>query len=94
MGGKRDALFENLHNYRDASLLRLADQHMEVLGHYHVTPNNELVFLPYFFENVEKQIAAAARSQKGLAMVAAAGYKVLLAARMKAAQSGWHGGLL
>jgi hypothetical protein len=93
MAGMRDALFENLHDSRDAFLVGLADQHMEVLGHYHVTPNNELVLLPELFNDVKKQMAAG-RSEDGLAMVAAAGNEVLLAAGMIAAQSGWHGGLL
>jgi hypothetical protein len=60
----------------EGASLRFADQQMNVLGHDHIADHYEAIALAYFFQNAEKQIAAAARGQPRLAMVAAASEEV------------------
>jgi hypothetical protein len=86
-----DTLFENLHGYRNISLSGFADQEVEVIGNDHIAPNYELVFLPHFFEDFEKQIATVAGAEEGLTMIAAAGNEVFVATGVKTFQTSGHG---
>jgi hypothetical protein len=51
------ALLQHLHHDRRRSLLRFADEQMEVFRHDHVSEHNKAVALPDFFQKVEEQVA-------------------------------------
>lgn len=84
-GLARDALFQHLHHQRNISFRRLADQKMAVLRHHHITPDDKIILLPYFFQYFHKQIAAACRAEELLAPIATAGDEVSLTGSMKPA---------
>lgn len=73
-----DTLFEDLHHQSYGSSDWLADQEMEELGHYHMPPNHKIIFLPYLFQDFEKQVVTPGRGEKLLAAITSAGDEVSL----------------
>jgi len=87
----RHPLFENLHDYRDASFVRLSDEQVDMLWHDHIANNMEFVFLPDFFKYLQEQISARRRAEKWFSLVATTGYVVEVATSIEPAQSFGHG---
>src|SRR5262249_31001730 len=70
------SLFDSLHHARRISLLRFADQQVNVLRHDYVAYDDESVTLPDRLEHCKKQVTAAFAGQPELAMIAAASDEV------------------
>jgi hypothetical protein len=65
-----------------------------MLGHDHVTENDESIALANFFQNGEKQIAAAGRAQLGPAVITTAGDEVQIAGAIISLEISRHGEML
>src|SRR5439155_22467006 len=76
----RHALLQHLHDGRDGSTYRFTDQQVKVLGHDHIAGNNEIVFAPDFFKNLEEEISSSRRFQELSATIATACNEMTLAA--------------
>jgi len=55
-----------------ATLLRFANQQVNVVGHHHVSDDDKTIPLPHLLQDSEQQIAPLRRGQPRLAMVTAA----------------------
>jgi hypothetical protein len=65
-----------------------------MLWHYHVTQNYETVFVPYFFENPQEQIALPIRTKPAFSPVTAASNVVQVSASVVSLQTLWHVAML
>jgi hypothetical protein len=63
---------------------------MKVLGHDHVSRNDELILGADFFEDTEKQIAPARGAKKRLPAIAATRYKMPITTTPDTTKSGRH----
>ena len=86
----RDALFQDLHHSGGASVPRLADQHMHVLGHNHVTHQRELVAVAHLTQYVHKDVSGANRAQQRYAAITTKCNEVQMAVPVVANQSFGH----
>ena len=64
---------KRLHYGRGILLLRFADQQVNVLGHDHVTDDDELVALAHPLQHGQKHAATARRGEKRLSPITTAG---------------------
>jgi hypothetical protein len=87
----RHPLLENLHDYRNTSIVRFADKQVDMLRHDHVTNHLEFIFLPDFFKDIQEQVAARRGAKERLPPVATTGDVVEVATSVPAAQSFGHG---
>ncbi len=69
----RESKLKRLHYDRGVPLLRFTDQKMNVLGHDHITDNDELVALAHPLQHGQEHIATARRGEKRLSPITAAG---------------------
>ena len=86
----RHALLQHLHDGRDGSTYRFTDQQVKVLGHDHIAGNNEIVFAPDFFKNLEEEISSSRRFQELSATIATACNEMEFTATMKSLQPFGH----
>lgn len=69
-------------------LLRFADQQMKMLGHDHVSHDDELVPLPCLLQELKKEIAPRRRAQQRPPMVTATGDEMEMSCDVVAFQAG------
>jgi hypothetical protein len=62
----RKAEFKSLHDRRRSSLLRFADQKVNVLGHDHVPDYDKRIAAAHLFQHGEKQVATPRRAEQRL----------------------------
>jgi hypothetical protein len=65
---------------------------MKVLGHDHITEDHESIALSNFFQNGEKQIAPAGRTQSRLTVITTAGDEVQISGAIISFEIPGHGG--
>jgi hypothetical protein len=86
------ALLQDLHRETNISVVRLANEDVEMLRHHHITDDNEFIPLANFFKDFQEQISSRGRAEKWLTVIATAGDEMVIAASIPPAQSFGHGG--
>jgi hypothetical protein len=86
----RESLLHDLHNCRRRSAFRLAEEQVDVVGHYNVADHNKLAALSGILKDLQKQIAPMRTCQPRLAMVTATGEKVEIIVARVALEAGGH----
>ena len=69
-------LFQDLHHDGWISLVRFADQEMEVLGHDYISQNHETIALTHLLEDRQEEIAATCTGQVLSPVITTAGDEV------------------
>jgi len=67
---------------------------MKVFRHHHVPCNDETILLPYFFQNLEKEIEPLRGSKEGTTMKTAACDEMPVTPAINSEQSSRHRGIL
>jgi hypothetical protein len=80
-----------LNHGRRVLLLRFADQQMNMVGHHHITDNDERITLSDLLQHSEKQVAAAPRAEQGPSAIATASNEMKIAGAAVAMQVVPHG---
>jgi len=79
----RKAEFESLDHGRGSPFSRFADRQVNVLGHDHVSNDDELIALANLFEHGKKQVATFLCFEEGTALMTTAGNKVKVSGAVK-----------
>jgi hypothetical protein len=87
----REALLDDLQDGGGVAHLGFADQEMEVLGHDHVSQDDEAILLASFFQDAQEEIATVGRAQPRPALVATTGDEVEVAGTVVSFEAAGHG---
>jgi len=68
----RKSKFKSLHHGRRSLYSRFADQQMNVLGHDHVTGNDELIAPANLLQHSQQQVTTASRAEQRLSLITTA----------------------
>lgn len=86
----RHALLQRLDRYVERCALRLANQQVNMIGHYNVAIDEKAVSASYAFERGFEGMLRCVHDERRMAVVAAEGDEVSLAGLVKALESPGH----
>jgi hypothetical protein len=85
------AEFQSLHDNRGSTVLWLADEKMKMLGHDHVSDDDELVSLTDLFEDLEKKITPDGAAEQRLTLITTTSDEVKVSGTVVTGETPSHG---